>query len=884
MDTKKQCYEDNAKAGLESPSSKEIIQSLCRKKPVDTQFFLDRFTQDVIISDECFENFADSNIEQMHEEDANIHSFQQQNEENNIKSASNNHSSPQGQLNDEDIEDALNLEPPTAEEKDMDKMFTDNKYPTIQEISEAHAPEVGMEFDSREEAFFLFAVYARRMGFAIRKDTSYESKVSNVINRQLFTCNKSRSEKIKDTSLQQRRTNRIDQTKCKVRMTIKEERGKWSITAVHLEHNHGLAPSDWIVRFMRCHRHMSEADKTLISMLQETRVPPRNIMAIFRKIRGSFRGVPFDTKYLNNQLTKERQKIKNQDVEELLKNFKQIRHTMPGFSYRMEVDGNNTVRSVFWTDEIGKANYRKFGHFVSFDTTLSTNQYDLPFASIVGVDNYGKTILFGAAFLKDEKEDAFRWLFTEFVDVMGNSHPETIITDQDVAMGNAISAVLPFTIHRYCNFHIGRKMKQKLLTFFAARGEFYEKLKSLMRNSFSPNEFETGWHELLEVYNAQGEAHLERIFDIRAQWVPAFFMDKFFPFTSSTARSESTNSLFKSYVKRKDSTSTFFKQYLLIQEKKQADLDRLREKTELKQTGNWGYNPMEKEAAKVYTDPIYAKFAEEMKKTTAYNIEVVEQSRRYRVIRLVNYGNAEFPRGSYMVDVSSDGTIYTCTCSKMSRDGIQCCHVLKVALHHGLQQLPISFINPRCTTAVGIEVANMTTRNNQTPAEKTHLAVRHAIEMSKVSHLLSTVCTDDRSFDMFGSGIVQLKRSIIDDRTQRLKTQYNANKKRRAIDDPLPPQDDAAHANMSSGKFDANLNQIPHPEQEPILNDPIENTVEVDYRDPPQSKKHSNGLVGRAKSHYEKAAQKKSAKRKCSLCRVEGHRRLDCPDKDKVKN
>jgi hypothetical protein len=51
----------------------------------------------------------------------------------------------------------------------MDRMFANKKYPTMQEISEASTPTVGMEFDSKDDAFFFFAVYARRVGFAIKR-------------------------------------------------------------------------------------------------------------------------------------------------------------------------------------------------------------------------------------------------------------------------------------------------------------------------------------------------------------------------------------------------------------------------------------------------------------------------------------------------------------------------------------------------------------------------------------------------------------------------------------------------------------------------------------------------------------------------------------------
>nr|XP_051196902.1 protein FAR1-RELATED SEQUENCE 5-like [Lolium perenne] len=635
-------------------------------------------------------------------------------------------------------------------------------------------------------------LYARRVGFAIKKDTSYESRKTNEITRQTFACNRCREDTYIDSALRQRRTSRIVQTKCKVRMFVKEYRGKWSISNIRLEHNHSLAPSEWIVRFMKCHRSMSASDKTLIHILQETRVPPKNIMKIFRKTRGSFRAVPFDTKNLKNELAKERKKIKNRDIEELLLLFKEAREKMPGFRHSIDVDSDNRVKSIFWTDQIGRANYSKFGQFVSFDTTFSTNQYGMPFAPILGVDNYGKTVVFGVGLLEDERADTFKWLFEEFLSAMDNKHPETIITDQDVAMRIAISKALPYTVHRFCNFHISKNLDDKLSLFFAVRGTLKEELRAVIRNSFTPEEFENSWHDLLERHNALGEPHLDRIYDIRAQWVPAYFKERFFPFTSSTGRSESTNSLFKHYVKRKDSIATFFKEYIIIQEKKQSDLDHLREKSEFKESVNWGFNPLEREAMKIYTDPIYGKFAEELRKGTAYNVEVVEEKRLYRVIRVANYRNAEFPRLTYVVSVSSDDDVYKCSCSKMARDGIQCCHVMRVASHIGLTELPVSFINPRWTTAAGIEVARLTERRSNTASHNTHLAVRHAIEMSKISHILSTVCTDDRSYDLFAEGVAELKKAICKDAIERLQTKEKVTRKRKKVDGPVQQDTDNA--------------------------------------------------------------------------------------------
>nr|XP_051229828.1 protein FAR1-RELATED SEQUENCE 5-like [Lolium perenne] len=817
MDTTKANESGKTQQDDGTTAAESIFGSMTGKTPIQCRRMVDKFAQVLKFENEDNEGYADSNIPELHADGASFLWYR------------------------------------LVEELEMDRMFANKKYPTMQEISEAATPTVGMEFDSKDDAFFFFAVC---------RDDTYV-----------------------DSALRQRRTSRIVQTKCKVRMFVKEYRGKWSISNVRLEHNHNLAPSEWIVRFMKCHESMSASDKTLIHILQETRVPPRNIMKIFRKTRGSFRAVPFDTKNLENELAKERKKIKNRDIEELLLLFKETREKMPGFRHSLDVDSDNRVKSIFWTDQIGRANYSKFGQFVSFDTTFSTNQYGMPFAPILGVDNYGKTVVFGVGLLEDERADTFKWLFEEFLSAMDNKHPETIITDQDVAMRIAISEALPYTVHRFCNFHISKNLDDKLSLFFAVRGTLKEELRAVIRNSFTPEEFENSWHDLLERHNALGEPHLDRIYDIRAQWVPAYFKERFFPFTSSTGRSESTNSLFKHYVKRKDSIATFFKEYIIIQEKKQSDLDRLREKSEFKESVNWGFNPLEREAMKIYTDPIYGKFAEELRKGTAYNVEVVEEKRLYRVIRVANYRNAEFPKLIYMVTISSDDDVYRCSCSKMARDGIHCCHVMRVASHIGLTELPVSFINPRWTTAAGIEVARLTERRSNTASQNTHLAVRHAIEMSKISHILSTVCTDDRSYDLFAEGVAELKKAICKDAMERLQTKEKVTRKRKKVDDPVQQDtDNMRHEDREDNNHGHNNEQIHHEEKNSSDEEKNEDEHRP-YKDPPQSGKPGFNLGERPMNFHEKCAaklKKKAAPRLCGLCRLPGHKRPKCPDRDKV--
>jgi len=66
----------------------------------------------------------------------------------------------------------------------------------------------------------------------------------------------------------------------------------------------------------------------------------------------------------------------------------------------------------------------------------------------------GKQSFLGATLLYDETIPSFRWLFETFLKAMGGEKPKTILTDQDAAMANAISSVMPKIFHGLCTWHI----------------------------------------------------------------------------------------------------------------------------------------------------------------------------------------------------------------------------------------------------------------------------------------------------------------------------------------------------------------------------------------------------------------------------------------------
>jgi hypothetical protein len=104
------------------------------------------------------------------------------------------------------------------------------------------------------------------------------------------------------------------------------------------------------------------------------------------------------------------------------------------------VDAQGRLMSVFWADATSRKNYKHFGDVVSLDSTSTTNQYNMIFVPITGVNHHLQSVFLGAPFLANEKIESYVWLFKTFLKAMGGVPPHLIITDEDASMKAAISA------------------------------------------------------------------------------------------------------------------------------------------------------------------------------------------------------------------------------------------------------------------------------------------------------------------------------------------------------------------------------------------------------------------------------------------------------------
>ena len=117
---------------------------------------------------------------------------------------------------------------------------------------------------------------------------------------------------------------------------------------------------------------------------------------------------------------------------------------------------------MFWTDGIARLNYSLYSDVVSFDTIYDTNRYKMIFIPFTRLDNHRLCATFGVAFLGDEKAESFMWLFYKLLDAMGGHVPVCLIIDQDPTIKVAIQSKFQSTTHRFCIWHIMRKLSEKV--------------------------------------------------------------------------------------------------------------------------------------------------------------------------------------------------------------------------------------------------------------------------------------------------------------------------------------------------------------------------------------------------------------------------------------
>ncbi|XBI63378.1 hypothetical protein VPH35_043813 [Triticum aestivum] len=82
-----------------------------------------------------------------------------------------------------------------------------------------------------------------------------------------------------------------------------------------------------------------------------------------------------------------------------------------------------------WASGSSRLQYTFLGDVITFDTTYKINLYDMPFGLFLGVNNHFQSTILAGVLVCDETAKSFEWVFTEFLRMMGDDPPVTILIE-----------------------------------------------------------------------------------------------------------------------------------------------------------------------------------------------------------------------------------------------------------------------------------------------------------------------------------------------------------------------------------------------------------------------------------------------------------------------
>ncbi|KAL5853202.1 hypothetical protein ACOSQ3_008320 [Xanthoceras sorbifolium] len=556
-------------------------------------------------------------------------------------------------------------------------------------------PTVGLEFDSFDEAYDFYNVYAKERGFGIRVSNSWFRSKRKERYRAKLSCSSAGFKKKSEANNPRPET----RTGCPAMIVIRlMDSKRWRIVEVELEHNHPLNPQ--IKRFYKSHKKMILAAKKA----QPLPLPVTEIHTIklYRTavVDAACNGcATVDAREGLNPVDHSKHlELKEGDAHAVYNYFCRMKLTNPNFFYLMDHDDDGRLRNVFWADARSRAACDFFCDTVAIDSTCLTNKYEIPLISFVGVNHHGQRALLGCGFIGHESVESFVWIFRAWLNCMLGPPPQVIVTDQCKTLQGAVSEVFPKARHCYCMWYIMQRVPEKL---GGLKG--YETIKTLLSkavyNSLKIAEFEMAWADMIKQNGLGDNKWLQMLYEDRQRWVPVYLKDTFFAGMIPVQEKESVNAFFDGYVHKHTSFKEFVDKYDLALHRKHlkeamADLESRNPCFELKTRCNF-----ELQLSKVYTKEIFKRFQSEVEGMySCFNTRQVSANGpiiTYIVKERVEVEGNEKEVRNYEVLYETSQVDIRCICSLFNYKGYLCRHALNVLNYNGVEEIPSRYILPR---------------------------------------------------------------------------------------------------------------------------------------------------------------------------------------------
>ncbi|XP_042379478.1 protein FAR1-RELATED SEQUENCE 6-like [Zingiber officinale] len=560
----------------------------------------------------------------------------------------------------------------------------------IANVEDDKTPVVGMKFKSYEEALDFYRQYARLMGFSARLKRTNYNKFGQYQSVE-FICSRGGKGRTDDPSYLCRPTAK---TNCPATILFKlRADGLLHVKKAILEHNHPMDPLKVELKKRRkklpysSPRHDENNGKIPIRRLKRFQSPSLKLVE----------DVSFGDKNLRNSGERGHLMLHDGDASAIYQFFTDMQKRFANFFYSMDLDEEGRLRNVFWADAVSRATYRFFGDVVLLDTSYLTCKFDIPLVLFLGVNNHGQLVLLGCGLVSDETFVTYFWLFKAWLACMSRQ-PDSFISDQCVAIKEAMAKAFPGVHHRLCLWQV---MKRLPMHFRDQENctSIKKALEKIVHDSYTTDELEKDWKRMIEDFGLEANEWLNWLYENRHSWIPSYLKGTFWAGLTCSERNACLSSFFDGFVY----PETSLKQFLSIYE---VALQSKYEKEAQAELESFNKNPnlvskfyMERQLVDLYTYNKFKQFQDELKATIYCNVSLISEDGPTST-----YGIKEslLLEDSNPTDYRDFKVIYKthelevqCCCGSFQTSGILCRHALSVLKLHQIYEIPPHYIIDR---------------------------------------------------------------------------------------------------------------------------------------------------------------------------------------------
>ncbi|KAK4363156.1 hypothetical protein RND71_018397 [Anisodus tanguticus] len=550
-------------------------------------------------------------------------------------------------------------------------------------------PYVGQIFKSDDEAFEYYSSFARKNGFSIRKARSTESQNLGVYRRD-FVCYRSGfNQPRKKANVEHPRDRKSVRCGCDAKLYLTKELvdgvAQWYVSQFSNVHNHELLEDDQ-VRLLPAYRKIQEADQERILLLSKAGFPVNRIVKVLELEKGVQPGhLPFIEKDVRNFVRTCKKTVqendalitekRENDLLELLEACKASEQKDEGFVYSFTTDENGRVENIAWSYGDSLRAYSFLGDAVTFDTTYRSITYNMLLGVWFGIDNHGNALFLGCVLLQDETSQSFSWALQSFVRFMRGRQPQTIATDIDAGLRDAIASEMPNTKHVICIWQVLSKLSS---WFSLPLGLQYPDFKSefdMLCRLENVEDFELQWNQLVARFGLGSDKHIALLLSYRASWPISYMRNFFLARTMTNEYWKLVETFMKNILNPQSSLLLFFEQVGLVSNfgnhKKEKQLY-MPAKTCL---------PLEEHARSILTPYAFNVMQHEI--TLSMQYAMTEMANSSYLVRHYKKMEAE----CLVIWIHEDEQVH-CSCKEFEHSGILCRHSIRVLVSKNYFQIP----------------------------------------------------------------------------------------------------------------------------------------------------------------------------------------------------